>query len=86
MLERAAIAARQQVLVEDDELALAFEFVTTAAAGATGKVEYGIAPGRPADFLLIDAGNLAEAVAAHPPRRETYKRGRRVGWETTVDT
>jgi cytosine deaminase len=85
MLERAAIAARQQVLVEDEELALAFELVTTAAAVATGKADYGIAPGRPADFLLIDAGNLAEAVAAHPPARETYKRGRRVGREINVD-
>lgn len=78
MLERAAIAARQQVLVADDELALAFELVTSAAAEATGRTEYGIAPGRPADFLLIEAANLAEAVAAHPPARETYKRGRRV--------
>jgi cytosine deaminase len=84
MLERAAIAARQQVLVEDEELALAFELVTTAAAKATDKAEYGIASGRPADFLLIDAGNLAEAVAVHPPTRETYKRGRRVGREPTV--
>jgi cytosine deaminase len=84
MLERAAIAARQQVLVEDEELALAFELVTTAAAAAMGKPDYGIAPGRPADFLLIDAGSLAEAVAAHTPGRETYKRGRRVGREPSV--
>ena len=79
MLERAAIAARQQVLVEDDELALAFELVTTAAAKATGRAGYGIAPGRAADFLLVDAANLAEAVASPPRGRETYKRGRRVG-------
>jgi cytosine deaminase len=79
MLERAAIAARQQVLVEDGELALSFELVSTAAAEATGRSDYGIAPGRPADFLLIEAANLAEAVAAHPPERETYKRGRKVG-------
>lgn len=79
MLERAAIAARQQVLVEDDELALAFELVSTAAAEATGRSDYGIAPARAADFLLIDAANLAEAVAAHPPERVTYKRGRKVG-------
>jgi cytosine deaminase len=84
MLERAAIAARQQVLVEDNELALAFDLVTTAAAEATGRTDYGIAPGRQADFLLIDAVNLAEAVATHPLVRETYKRGRKVGQGAVV--
>jgi cytosine deaminase len=82
MLERAAIAARQQVLVEDDELALAFGLVSTAAAEATGRADYGVAPGRSADFLLVDAANLAEAVASPPRERETYKRGRRVGKST----
>jgi cytosine/adenosine deaminase-related metal-dependent hydrolase len=36
---------------------------------------YGLTPGCAADFLLVEAETIAEAVAAHPPRRLVVKRG-----------
>ena len=79
MLDRAGIAARQQVFVGDEELATVFDMATRASARALGLEHYGIAPGNPASFVLVEAENLAEAVASRPMRRETYRKGIKVG-------
>jgi len=78
ILDRAQIAARQQDLVSDEDLAMALDLITGASAKALRLPEYGIAIGGPADLVLIEAENVAEAVASVPRRRETYKRGRKV--------
>jgi cytosine deaminase len=78
VLNRAQMAAYQQTLDTDDGLAFAFDLVTHNAARALRLDGYGLAPGNSADFVLVEAETLAEAVAAPPARRVTFKRGRKV--------
>jgi cytosine deaminase len=77
-LERAMLVAYQQGWRSDEDLALALDMVGGRAAQAMGLDGYGLAIGAPADILLIDAANIAEAVAARPARRVVLKRGRLV--------
>ncbi len=76
MLERATLVGLRNNLRRDDELALALEIVTTGGARAIGLKEYGLAPGCPADIVLVVAETVAEAVAQHPGARTTIKAGR----------
>ncbi|NML45425.1 amidohydrolase family protein [Ramlibacter sp. G-1-2-2] len=69
MLERAMLLGLRNNLRRDDEIALAFDAVTSAAACACGFSDYGLAVGCRADFVLVEAQNIAEAVVARPPRR-----------------
>lgn len=78
VLNRAQMAAYQQTLDTDEGLAFAFDLVSSNAAKALRLDGYGVATGNPADFVLVEAETLAEAVAAPPARRMTFKRGRRV--------
>jgi cytosine deaminase len=59
----------------DEELGLALEMATTAAARAVGLDDYGIAVGHPATFVVLDAANAAAAVAAPPAERVVVLRG-----------
>ena len=47
-----------------------------AAARVLGLSPYGLAVGAPADFVVVEAGSLAEAVAARPRRKLVVKAGR----------
>ena len=76
MLERAMMIGYRANFRHDEELALAFDMVTAAAARVLGIVPYGIEPGGPADFVIVEAGSLAEAVAARPKRKLVIKAGR----------
>jgi cytosine deaminase len=76
MLERAMMIGYRANFRHDEELALAFDMVTAAAARVLGIMPYGIEPGAPADFVAVEAGSLAEAVAAHPRRKLVIKAGR----------
>jgi cytosine deaminase len=78
LIERAAIVCGRQNFRADDDLALAFGLVTAEAADATGLPGGRIAPGGPADFLLVEAGSIAEVVASRPLARTVFKRGVRV--------
>ena len=50
--------------------------VTEAAADVLGLEGYGLAAGGPADFVVVEAGSLAEAVATRPRRKLVIKAGR----------
>jgi cytosine deaminase len=76
MLERAMLIGYRANFRHDEELALAFDMVTAAAARVLGIMPYGIAVGGPADFVVVEAGSLAEAVATRPPRTLVIKAGR----------
>ncbi len=76
MLERATMLGLRNNLRRDDELRLALDAVTTNGACALGVARYGLAPGDAADFVLVDAETVAEAVAQHPGGRTTIKAGR----------
>ena len=76
MLERAMMIGYRANFRHDDELALAFDMVTKTAADVLGIAGYGIAVGGPADFVVVEAGSLAEAVANRPRRKFVIKAGR----------
>jgi cytosine deaminase len=76
MLERAMMIAYRANFRHDAELALAFDMVTRTAADVLGMAGYGIAPGSPADFVVVEAETLAEAIASRPRRKLVIKAGR----------
>ncbi|MFF2503056.1 amidohydrolase family protein [Streptomyces sp. NPDC058067] len=79
MLERATIIGLQGDLMTDEELHVAASLVTDEAAAALGLADYGIAPGCRADLVVVAAGSVPEAVAAHPRRLLVLHDGRVVG-------
>ncbi|BAU72154.1 amidohydrolase family protein [Metapseudomonas furukawaii] len=75
MLERAMLLAFRFDLAKDDELAAAFDAASLHGSRALGRAGQTLAPGGAADFLLMEAQSLGEAVVARPPRR-VYRAGR----------
>lgn len=69
MLERAMLIGLRNNLRRDDELAIAFETVTSGAAAVCGFAGHGLAPGCRADLVLVRAHNVQEAVVARPVRQ-----------------
>lgn len=86
MLERAMLIGLRNNLRRDDELALALETVTSAGAQACGFADYGLAPGCRADFVLVDAQNVQEAVVARPPRKLVVAGGRVVARQGALES
>jgi cytosine deaminase len=78
LLERAMLVGYRSGFNSDDELAAAFDMVTANAARALGLKDYGLAPGGSADFVVLDAQHVQEAVVARPSPRDVYKDGRLV--------
>jgi len=78
VLARAALIGWRADYRRDDQLGHAFDLVTTSAARAFGVADHGIAVGKRADFFTVQAENLQEAVASHPPRGWVFKGGRAV--------
>jgi cytosine deaminase len=78
MLERAMLIGYRSNFRHDHELQVAYEMVTSAAARVLGLEDYGIRIGGPADFVAVEAGSIAEAVATRPPRAWVMKAGRRL--------
>ena len=76
MLERAMLIGYRANFRHDEDLAIAFDMVTAAAAGVLGLADYGVRVGGPADFVAVEAGSLAEAVATRPRRKLVVKAGR----------
>jgi cytosine deaminase len=76
MLDRAMLIGYRANFRHDHELALPYEMVTSAAARVLGLADYGIRVGGPADLVAVEAGTLAEAVAARPRRKWVMKAGR----------
>ncbi len=76
MLERAMMIGYRANFRHDEELALAFDMVTRSAAEVLGIEGYGVVTGGPADFVVVEAGSLAEAVATRPRRKLVVKAGR----------
>ncbi len=78
LIERAGLICDRQDFRANDDLELAFRLVTESAASATGLGSARLAKGESADFLLVEAGSIAETVAVRPIKREVFKRGVRV--------
>ncbi|MDI1286159.1 MAG: amidohydrolase family protein [Reyranella sp.] len=76
MLERAMMIGYRANFRHDRELQLAFEMVTIAASRVLRIKGYGIALGAAADFVVVEAGSVAEAVATRPRRKLVIKGGK----------
>jgi cytosine deaminase len=81
-LEVALLMAHTAQLTLPHELEQVFDMVTTNAARAARLDDYGIAPGRRADLVVIDAPSVHEALRAQPPRRHVIHEGREVARTT----
>ncbi|OLP54708.1 cytosine deaminase [Rhizobium rhizosphaerae] len=78
MLRRAEIIGYRSGFYRDDELAAAFDVVTSAGAKALRLEGYGLAVGARADFVTLEAEHVPQAVVAVPPNRRVFKGGRLV--------
>lgn len=76
MLERAMLIGLRNNFRRDDEIAVALDCVTHAAAAACGFGRYGLARGDRADLVLVNAQTVAEAVVARPVRQLVVSAGR----------
>lgn len=78
LLERAMLVGYRSGFNTDEQLAVALEMVTANAARALGLAGYGLTVGGAADFIVLDARHVQEAVVARPKPRDVYKNGRLV--------
>jgi len=84
LLERAMIIGYRSGFNTDAQLTFAFDMVTANAARALGLANYGIVEGGAADFVVLDAQHVQEAVVARPKPRDVYKNGRLVARDGTT--
>ena len=83
MLERAQFIAMRNFFRRDADLELALKVCTENSAKLLGLQEYGVAPGRSADFVLVRGETAAECVAAHPADRMVFRAGKLVAKDLT---
>ena len=76
MLERAMLLGLRNNFRRDEDVEHALRVCTHGGASVMGLDGYGLAEGARADLVLVDAEAVAEAVAAHPPRRLVVRHGR----------
>jgi cytosine deaminase len=77
-LERAMMIGYRSGFYTDEDLTVAFDLATAAAARALRIEGYGLAVGAAADFVTLQARHVPEAVVARPVRQAVYKVGRLV--------
>lgn len=78
MLGVARTVAYQSDFRTDEELAVALDLVTGAAATALALPEHGLRVGAAADLVILDAASAAQVVASPPAQRAVLHRGRLV--------
>lgn len=78
MLQRAMLLGYCSGFYTDEDLALTFDIATVNGARALRIEGYGLNAGDRADFAVLDAAHVQEAVVARPRRRQVYKAGRLV--------
>lgn len=76
MLERAMLIGLRNNFRRDEEIGWAFECVTSEGARGCGFTAWGLAEGSRAEFSLVEARCVAEAVVAQPVRRLVVAGGR----------
>jgi cytosine/creatinine deaminase len=75
MLERAMHVAYRSTFRRDEDIELALEAASYGGARALGLERYGLAPGDPADLVVVPARTAAEAVVTRPVRELVLKDG-----------
>lgn len=81
MLLRSFIVAYRNNFRRDDEIETVLDIATHGGARVIGDHDYGIAPGKRADLVLVDGQNPIEAVIERPARWLVMKNGRVVARE-----
>jgi cytosine deaminase len=81
-LECVSMIAHVAQLTLPHELEVAMATVTENSAKAARVEDYGIAPGKHADFVVVGAVSVHEAIRLQPPRRHVVKAGREVARAT----
>ncbi|WP_233885150.1 amidohydrolase family protein [Paraburkholderia flagellata] len=76
MLERAMLIGLRYDLRRDDDIAIAFDCVSDAAARGCGFSDYGLHVGARADLVVVEAESVAHAVVARPKRKLVVANGR----------
>ena len=85
-LQVALILCHAAQLSQPHEVAAALSGVREAAAGIVGLRGYGLAPGAPADLVVLDAASEAEALRLQAARRWVIRAGRIVAETETIST
>jgi cytosine/creatinine deaminase len=81
-LEVALMIAHTAQLTLPHELEQVLDMVTVNAARAARLSDYGIAPGKKADLVVLGAASVREALRLQPPRRHVVKNGYEVARTT----
>jgi cytosine deaminase len=76
MLEVAHMAAHCLHMMGVDDQEKLFDAVTKNGARVMDLPDYGLVPGCNADLVLLEAGNIMEAIRLKPPRLAVIRRGR----------
>jgi len=76
MLFRAMLIANRNDARSDAAMGFVLDTVTRAAATGCGFADYGLAPGKRADLVLLDAETIPHAIVAQMPRRLVLSAGR----------
>jgi cytosine deaminase len=84
MLRRAEIIGYRSGFFTDDDLQSAFDIVTAAGSKALRLEGYGIEVGSRADFVVLAAEHVPEAVVGFPKNRKIFKQGRLVAADGKV--
>jgi cytosine deaminase len=84
MLGRATTIGYRSGFYTDDELLMAFDVVTAAGAKALRLEGYGLKVGAKADFVVLNAEHVPEAVVGLPKHRSVYKNGNLVAKDSNV--
>jgi cytosine deaminase len=77
LVRMANLYANVAQVAAPEDLARCLDLVTESSARLMRLADYGIAPGLPADLVVLDAADAAEAVCAVSPVLFGLKRGRR---------
>jgi len=75
MLDRIRMLAYRLRYKRDDEIEMLLELATNTGARVLGDQNYGFAPGKKADFVVLPGANLKELVIDQPKRTFVFKRG-----------
>ena len=76
MLEVAHMGLHVAQMTSQAGIRDAFDAVTTRAARAMGLADYGLEPGKPASFVLLQARDVSEAIRLRAPRLKVWRAGR----------
>ncbi len=76
MLDVAHMGLHVAQMTGTDAMRRCFDAVTAAPAAILGLDGYGIAPGRNADLVILQAGDPVDALRRRPPRLQVIRRGK----------